>query len=72
MRFTPRNLTLTIIIVVLINIAGAIAVAALVWWAGSLLSFWELNSKTFIGVAVFTIVIVALSGKELVHIDMKR
>lgn len=31
MRSTPHNLTLTIIIVMLINIAGAIAVAALVW-----------------------------------------
>lgn len=72
MRSTPHNLTLTIIIVMLINIVGAIAVAALVWWAGSLLSFWELNSKTFIGVAIFTVVIVALSDKELVHVDMKR
>lgn len=72
MRFTPRNLTLTIIIVMLINIVGAIAVAALVWWAGSLLSFWELNSKTFIGVTVFAIVILSLFGKELVHIDTKR
>ena len=72
MHLTNRNLALIGFLVSLGNAILTVAVSAVAWWAGSLLSFWELNPDTFIGVVVLIGVIQSISGKWMLQVDIKR